>query len=96
MNSAQMATESGGGGLPPEKETQQAAAASKKKEMDPLERVLIVAVSAAAAAAGKYQKTEEFCRLRSAVDARVSKFPLMIHYQQAERTVCRRSGSSGH
>lgn len=50
--------------------------------MDPLERVLIVAVSAAAAAAGKYQKTEEFCRLRNAVDARVSKFPLMIHYQQ--------------
>lgn len=81
-NSAQMATESGVGGLPPEKETQQSAAASKKKEMDPLERVLIVAVSAAAAAAGKYQKTEEFCRLRNAVDARVSKFPLMIHYQQ--------------
>ncbi|CAM6041134.1 unnamed protein product [Sphagnum compactum] len=71
MNSAQMASESGGGGLPPERETQQRAAASKKKEMDPLERVLIVAVSAAAAAAaGKYQKTEEFCRLRSAVDAR--------------------------
>jgi len=69
-NSVQMATESGGGGLPPEKETQQSAAASKKKEMDPLERVLIVAVSAAAAAAGKYQKTEEFCRLRNAVDAR--------------------------
>lgn len=72
-NSAQLATESGGGGLPPERETQQAAAASKTKEMDPLERVLIVAVSAAAAAAGKYQKMEEFCRLRNAVDARVSK-----------------------
>ncbi len=72
INSAQLATESGGGGLPPEKETQQAAA-SKTKEMDPLERVLIVAVSAAAAAAGKYQKMEEFSRLRNAVDARVSK-----------------------